>query len=392
MKKHLLFVSLFIIFLVSCQKENKNNLNNNIEHNISMNTEINILKTQLKKGLKATIGDAVDYQIEYSNDDIKIEEQILKDILKQQGFKNLNSKEFSAKIKLIFSRELDYSSNKEFIYINNLNKCLRDLIYFKNNFLDYDGFFIYKQNSFIAPLLTIPELIDYQKKYPEILEYEKALPTEYLDNSGDKIKIKKWQNENKLSQQRYIIIQTIVARNKYLFNDSKADFTWLKFNDKTFLESLVKIHGYYDDLELNKFVLDRNISDLEELGKILWIKKCDNKFTINQKLFDIISKSTEENKIKYLNSISEYLATEVKNKNSELSNNFSKKAEILGKIAYYSSKIGENTNLYYQFFSTLNGSQKFEDEFKKANYYNIPDFEKVWEETRTGGVAYPGME
>jgi hypothetical protein len=391
MKKLPIFAYIFITFLASCQKEIKkyDTTNKNIN---SRNTEINILKTQLKKGLKATIGDAVDYQIEYSNDDIKIEEQLLKDILEQQGFKNLNNKDFSDKIKLIFSRDLDYSSNKDLIYINNLNRCLRDAIYFKNNFLDYDGFFIYKQNNFIAPLLTVPELIDYQKKYPEIVEYEKTLPTEYLDNNGDKIKIKKWQNENNLSQQRYNTIQTIVARNKYLFNDSKADFTWLKFNDKTFLESLVKIHGYYNDLELNRFVLDRNISDLEELGKILWIKKCDNKFIINQKLFDIISTSTEENKRNYLNSISEYLATEVKSKNSELNNNFSKKVEILGKIAYYSSKVGKSNNFYYQFFSTFNGYQNYEDEFKKANYYNIPDFKKVWEETRTGGVSYPGME
>lgn len=51
--------------------------------------------------------------------------------------------------------------------------------------------------------------------------------------------------------------------------------------------------------------------------------------------------------------------------------------------------------MYYDFFSILNsdeGGKNYELEFNKNNYYNIPDFKKVWEETRTGGISYPGME
>ena len=36
-------------------------------------------------------------------------------------------------------------------------------------------------------------------------------------------------------------------------------------------------------------------------------------------------------------------------------------------------------------------SKASEEEFKKHNYYNIPDFKQVWEDTRYGGTWYPGM-
>lgn len=395
MKKHLVFISTFILFLASCQKEAMSTQKNNQKNHASMDKEIITLKKQLEKGVKATIGDAVDYQIEYSNDDLRIEEQLLSEILEKHGFKSLNNEEFKIKIKSIFAREIDYSSNKEFIYINNLSKCSRDPIYFRNNVIDFDGNFIYKQNKFIAPLLVIPELIDYEKKYPEIINYEKMLPTEYLNKNGDKIKIKKWGNESNLMQERNLNIQKIVARNKYMLNESKADFTWLKFHDKSFLESLVKMHGYYSDEDLNKFVLEKNILDIDELGKILWIQRCDGKFIINQKLFDVISQSSEEDKAKYLNAISEYLSKKVNSNSSDFNNKFSNKAEVLGKIAYFCSKVVSKENRYYDFFSILgsvDGGKKYEEEFKKNNFYGISDFKQIWEETKTGGIAYPRME
>ena len=33
----------------------------------------------------------------------------------------------------------------------------------------------------------------------------------------------------------------------------------------------------------------------------------------------------------------------------------------------------------------------YDREFKKRNYYNIPDFKQVSEDTRYGGTWYPGM-
>ena len=39
----------------------------------------------------------------------------------------------------------------------------------------------------------------------------------------------------------------------------------------------------------------------------------------------------------------------------------------------------------------LSHSKASEEEFKKRNYYNIPDFKQVWEDTRYGGRWKPGM-
>ncbi|MCY0970397.1 hypothetical protein [Chryseobacterium wangxinyae] len=389
MKKGLIIISSLFTFLVSCQKESKENIQ--IEKNISMNKDIDILKEQLGKGLEATIGDAIDYQIEYKPEDVNLEGYILSDILKQHGFKTLTSGEFSAKIKLIFQRELDYSSNKNYIYINTIDKCNREIIYFQNNVLDYDGVFVHKKNNFIAPLKTIPELIDYQKKYPEIIEFEKKTPSKYLNYNGDDILIHRWMDESDLSQKRYETIQSIVAQNKYLFNDSKADLAWLKFNNKLFLESLVKIFGYTKDKDLLQFVLDNNYKNTVEFEKIIYNKKCNGEYIFNKDLIDLVSISVPEKKSEYLNAISDYLVREIKNKNS-LFDHFSTKAEILGKLVYYSEKIVENTKIQNQFFNILisvEGGSEYEEEFKKANYYNIADFKNVWEKTKT---AYPGME
>nr|WP_314551645.1 hypothetical protein [uncultured Capnocytophaga sp.] len=40
---------------------------------------------------------------------------------------------------------------------------------------------------------------------------------------------------------------------------------------------------------------------------------------------------------------------------------------------------------------SLPHSKASEEEFKKRNYYNIPDFKQVWEDTRYGGRWKPGM-
>lgn len=190
------------------------------------------------------------------------------------------------------------------------------------------------------------------------------------------------------------IPHNIIAQNKYIFNDSKADYAWLKANDSLFLESLVKVFGYTKNKDLSIYVLEKN-SDLEEFGKIVWNKRCNEEIKFNKDIIDIIAEFPQDKQIKYLNIISDYIVKEIKNNNSTFNNSFSKKAEILGKLAYYSEKISEKVGMQNQFFSiigSLDGGEAYEKEFSKNNYYNISDFKKIWEATRTGGISYPGME
>lgn len=395
MRKKIVLLSFFIAFLASCQKKTKN-VSNNIEKNtVSMkNNEITILKNQLRKGLKATIGDAIDFQIEYSNEDLQIEEQIIKDILKQQGFKNISNSEFNDKINSIFDRKLNYSSSKKYVFINCFKPCDKEEIFFQNNLLDYNGYFIFKDNNFIAPLLTIPELIDYQKKYPEIIEYEKDIPYEYLDNEGNKIKIHKWGDNENLSQIRHSNIQRIVARNKYLFNDSKADFVWLKVNDKDFLRSLVLNFGYTKDKDLLKWVMESvklkinpQENNVEEFGKLLWHKDCSSKLKIHIETFEAMHLYNKKEYPKYEDDLYSYIFSlndEKQKISTELS--FSEKAKITAYCLHFTQKETNDIYGYIGKFAEFKDIENdFSKEFEKNNYYDIPNFKNEWKEAKEEG-------
>ncbi|MFC6268175.1 hypothetical protein [Frigoriflavimonas asaccharolytica] len=63
---------------------------------------------------------------------------------------------------------------------------------------------------------------------------------------------------------------------------------WLKFNNKIFLESLVKTFDYTSDAELLNFVVKNNYKDKENLILILWNESCDGKIKVNKEVFDIV--------------------------------------------------------------------------------------------------------
>ncbi|WPO84115.1 hypothetical protein SD427_07210 [Chryseobacterium sp. JJR-5R] len=186
----------------------------------------------------------------------------------------------------------------------------------------------------------------------------------------------------------------MINRNKFLFNDTKGSFAWLQIHDISFLNSLVKTFGYIKDKDLLSFVLRKNYKNIDELQKVLWTKKCDGNIVVNKEVFTIISEASEQDQSAYLKAISEYLIKEADRSNGTL-NTESEKIRVLGSIAYYSTKISEKSGKYYDFFSIFgskDGGVKYDEEFKKNNYYNIADFKKVWEETKNSGISYPGME
>lgn len=385
MKKLIIFLQLLNILLFSCQKQSKVMVENgNMKNNSIMSNEINILQKQLAKGLKATIGDAVDYQIEYTDEDLDIEGIILENILRKNGFKDITPTEFQSKVKSVFNREIEFSSNKNFLYLNNFSACDRTPIYYQNNGIDYNGMFLFKNNRLIAPLFTIPELIDYHKNYPDIINFEKKLPTEFNTNSGDLVKVRKWMNEKDLQTDRYNNIQIIVARNKYLFNDSKADFVWLKVNDKDFLESLVKTFGYTMDEDLLEFVLKDNYKDESNLEVVLWNQLCDGNIKVNKEVFEIVKKWDAKDATLFSHKVQAAMNNMLKRMNEDKSISFINQAKALGLIAYYATKT--DPNKYYSFFPILNDPD-FDAEFKKASYYNISDFKEIYEETRYGGIG-----
>ncbi|WP_395074799.1 hypothetical protein [Flavobacterium sp.] len=336
-------------------------------------------------------GNSEDYSMDYTQADFDVTIPILENELKSNGFRFIDKIQFNAKIKSVFNRTIDLNSSSEYLYVNSYSKCDREMIWKLNDNIDYQGLFIIKNKSFISEFYAIPQLIDYQKEYPNASKIEEKpiiIKNEIEDHD---MEIGRWKDNKNLSRQRQENIQILVARNKYLFNDSRADFVWLSFNDEYFLQSLVKTFGYDDDENLNKFVLDKNLKDDEEFGKVIWNKDCSSKIKFNLNIFETIKKASKGDQEKYFEAIRNYLSYFVNTPNNYLDLTFSEKAEISGKIAYYATKIvGQQSDYYFKLFTYVN-SEEDQKEFEKQNYYNIKDFKEIYFETKTGGVAYPGM-
>lgn len=160
---------------------------------------------------------------------------------------------------------------------------------------------------------------------------------------------------------------------------------WLKFNDEEFLERLVKTFGYVKDQDLLKWVLDRNLND-EEFDKILFTKTCDNKYVFHKEIFEVMNQADKNNKEKYIAFLKEHFPKVDKN-------NFSDETKIQALYCYYSTKLSGSIDALdvYSFFPSLNNEES-EQEFKKSNYYNLPDFRELYKKTRYGAGWQPGME
>lgn len=382
------------ILLYSCKEASKNNLQKQ-GYSSNNKTEEKILENQIMNGyaIKEKGLDMIsDY--EYKKEDYDAIKSLSIDILKKNGFKLISNEEFQKKLKTIFKVEVEKNDLNFLIEY----PCTQDKTVYQidGNYVvsNNNPIFIDSQNKFLLEPLFIPQLIDYKSQYPAIHQKEKNIPKEKLAD-GTNVDIIKWADVKELNEIQFTNNQRLIHRNKYLFNDVKASLTWLKFNDKLFLESLVKTFGYTKDKSLLTFVLRNNYKSIDELQKVLWNERCSEDIIFNKEVFEIITEAPEQEQADYLRAIADYLVKEMGNNSSPLDRKSSVKAEILGKIAYYSTKIGEKHNMYYDFFSILGsreGGAQFEEEFRKNNYYGISDFKQIWEETRTGGVSGPGAE
>ncbi|OCA76004.1 hypothetical protein BBI01_04730 [Chryseobacterium artocarpi] len=378
---------LFILTLSACNKTIKKEEVQPEKVNTTLNT---VLEKQIMAGAAPEYG-SFDH---YDKKDLDALVEIEATHLQQNGFKNISNEDFIKKIEEIFNRKIDPASTTAYLKINQDEKCDKDLN-FKPFTADNQYIYISKKYNLITYFYPLPTIIDYKTLYPKLTALEN-IPIE-IEVEGEKINAARWKDIPDLQQIRNDNLQILTARNKYLFNDSKVDLEWLKLHDKQFLETLVKNFGYVKNKDLVSFVLENNYNNTDEFEKVFFNVRCKGDIVFNKEVMDVIAHLTSGDKTKYLNSISDLIIKETKDNNSWVfsDKSFEKKAEILGKLAYYSTKITESSNIYYTFFSTLNGNMEgknYEAEFKKNNYYNIPDFKKIWEETKTGGISYPGME
>ncbi|MCC3216257.1 hypothetical protein LIV57_13380 [Chryseobacterium sp. X308] len=398
--KHRILMSLLFISsaLVSCQDkkaENNKNVTNITESSagLQFNQDVNtMLKKQLEYGKPS-----FDNPYQYSDKDLEVATPILNQLLLDNGYKAIRNEEFSNKIKQIFNRIIDKNSTSKFVYINLIDKCDKELNFFPNN-AENNGVFVVKNQNFITDLYPLPLIIDYQKTYSEAAQEENSASKNYKDANGNEVKKYLWKDIHNLKEQRKKNIQTLVARNLYLFNDNKAQYKWLTLNDSYFMEALVKTFGYTQDIDLLKWVIERtkfDKKDPSDYGNLFWVKQCDetvkihaNTFKILQEIYtpDITNDMSNENRflLDYIKGYLEYFA-DFNNKETGVSK--VDKVKILANIVYFAeqykydkrfvSGYGDNSKMMGRLRFFLD--QEEVDILQKNNYFNLPKFKEWWD-------------
>ena len=393
MKKILLIISVLNIYLGCSQKKEENIEKNNLMRTSNNNVEI-ILRQQLEKGISGEVLNSFDIETyTYSKEDMEAVIPVAEKIILSQGYIPPSNKAFSEKVQMIFKRKIDFNLSSKYLYLNFNEKCDKEVKYYRNDkSVDVTpySYYIIKNSNFLTELYAIPELIDYKNAYPKLAEFEKKSMEKYMED-GDEVKIYKWKDVADLKEQRQNNIQILVNRNKYLFNDDRASFVWLRSNDTWFLESLVKTFGYVEDKALLDFVLKRNYKDLAELEKIMINCPCGGKNRLNTEVFAVVKGWKKKELSDFSFRIQELMYTLIKKEEQGKSEiDFPELTKILSETAYHMSKTDEDS--YYNFFPILNLTEKYREEIEKKNFYNNPDLKRVWEETKTGGRWRPGME
>ena len=374
MKKNFLLIFslgyMIILQMTSC-------VNNKIK-----SKEERVLEKQLLKANSISNEVTTIQYYPYDKEDLEISIELLDSILKKDGYNLID--DFDSKVKAVFGN-IKLFDNIYFLKTD--NKCYNsnEILYNDSEGFKFNLYFSIDKKLMIGQY-AIPELIDYRTKYPEISKIEDTISVTKKDKEGENIYVTRWRDISDLKEQRKKNIETLVARNKYLFNDEKDSFDWLIKNDAFFMEQLVKRFGYTQDFELLEWVIKKTHYDKnypEDYGSLFWVKNCDgsiklhsNTFKILQKLYNVKTAYQILEDIKcYIN----YLGDEEQSKKEELTEE--QRIKILANIAYFGEQYKYTDDSPYQMMGRLRyflrDSQV--DILIKNKYFNLPKFKEWWD-------------
>ena len=318
----------------------------------------------------------------YDKEDLEISIELLDSILKKDGYNLIDN--FDSKVKAVFGN-IKLFDNIYFLKTD--NKCYNsnEILYNDSEGFKFNLYFSIDKKLMIGQY-AIPELIDYRTKYPEISKIEDTISVTKKDKEGENIYVTRWRDISDLKEQRKKNIETLVARNKYLFNDDKDSFDWLIKNDAFFMEQLVKRFGYTQDFELLEWVIKKTHYDKnspEDYGSLFWVKNCDstiklhsNTFKVLQKLYNVKTAYQILEDIKgYIN----YLGDEEQNKKEDLTEE--QRIKILANIVYFGEQYKYTDDSPYQMMGRLRYflSDSQVDILIKNKYFNLPKFKEWWD-------------
>ncbi|MCG8210951.1 YARHG domain-containing protein [Tenacibaculum finnmarkense] len=294
MKTHIKILIILILFIFSCKNNNEKKIKNNVinkrivkKNKIQITTKSmndmeefskKILSKQLKQGGRAeSFTDVNDeyssliypFFCEYKKEDLESAIYFQEKILSNN---NIDIKIVQKKMRTIFEDRLFKNSN--YLYLN-ISCSLTNKFYGKELEIRNEDSYILKGKGVFIPAF-IPELIDYQKDYPDLGKIEENYNREYFEGNivkqyiqgrepesffvGKERKYKyfPWKDQS-LEEIRKFNENLLINRYKYLFFDDKSKLPWLINNDINFMHSLVLNIGYLEDKKLLLNTLDFSI-------------------------------------------------------------------------------------------------------------------------------------
>ncbi|MDI9310497.1 MAG: hypothetical protein QM535_09790 [Limnohabitans sp.] len=366
-------------------------------NNMSISIQ-SILKKQLLAGYLAEKNETGYINYEYSLNDLTVTIPLLKNQLISNGYNSDDISDFESRIKTIFDKTIDPKS--DITYVDFFDKCNNKVEYYPKYTENKYGVFIFKNQKFITEGLTIPQIIDYVKEYKDLANEEKKYERKYKNSNGVIITRTLWMDNLNLADERKKNIQLLVARNMYLFKNSRAHFRWLIINDENFMKNLIYKFGYFEDIELLEWVEEKFNSkqdNIQNYGGLFWTKQCDGKIKIHSSYFKLLQKKiTKKNYKKYIEDIKKYIEyiSDFTNK-IDISNN--DRIKIISNIVYFAEQYKYDSQ-YKSDFRIMGRSRYFLDAknyrkiLEQNNYFNLPKFKEWWERAEYDKVYVENCE
>jgi hypothetical protein len=352
--------------LICCQNKEKNTTVENI------NNDIDLIKKHMKLQEKIELSENDTNtlnQYKLTDKDLELGGELTLQGLKENGYQVPESSSFSKQIKDIFETQED---------------CLCTLVKEHQNFTTYFVNSSQEQNI---------NQTEFDYTYDHIYVYPNLKILSDLPLLNDIVEIK--NNNLKIN-----LNQNIIARNKYLFNNSKGDLAWLLANDKDFLKILLVNFGFDKEEKINEVILNDLFQEYsketpessQKIGNILFVKNCEGKLSIRKNLLKYIEKNTTKNNDKYISALSNYVIDILYNDSIKSRFTSDEKAEIVANISNIEipafnqykglstdSWNSQATTLFYlQNKNTMNHPEVL-DILKKHNYFGYPYLKKYIE-------------
>jgi len=226
------------------------------------------LKKEIQQGY-LDLGNEDEFSVEVSRESINTVTTYLYYHLKKNFIKVTSNEEYALKIKEIFG--IDFQRKDILMYENSIGEV------YPKKFLilsESEGASVLlSSKNLIMPPFRLPEIINYQRLYPKLVKEENELEGK---QSGDNEQIL-WKemlgNSEEYQKSINDNIDYVINLNKYLFSDDKTHLSWL-MEQNSFLETLVSVYGYDQDIELVEKVLDlRGVDEEFYLDDLIWHKK-----------------------------------------------------------------------------------------------------------------------